>query len=68
MHLGIHTPAIAGKECRIAEMATQREAEQKLTRKQAKRKAVITQMLAERDQRQKVSPDEIRRLRNEGLY
>ncbi len=49
-------------------MATQREAEQKLTRKQAKRMAVIVQMLAERDLRQQVSTEEIRRLRNEGLY
>lgn len=47
-------------------MATQREAEQKLTKKQVKLKAVIAQMLAERDERPQVSADEIRRLRNAG--
>ena len=39
-----------------------------LTPEQAKRKAVVVQMLAERDQRQPVSPKEVGKMRGEGRY
>ena len=39
-----------------------------LTQEQEKRKAVVAQMLAERDKRRKVSQEEIRRMRDEGRY
>ena len=39
-----------------------------LTQEQAKRKAVVTKMLSEREQRQRVSHEEIRRMRSEGRH
>ena len=38
------------------------------TYEQGKRKAVVTQMLAERDRRQSVSQEEIGTMRGEGRY
>ena len=51
-------------------MAVKRDIESKdiSTHEQMKRKAVVTQMLAEREQRQKVSREEIKRMRGEGRY
>ena len=51
-------------------MTAKRETDLKdaLTQEQAKRKAVVTQMLAEREQRQRVSYEEIRRMRSEGRH
>ena len=44
------------------------DARETLTDEQAKRKAVVLQMLAERDMRRKVSRSEIQRMRGEGRY
>ena len=51
-------------------MTAKRETDLKvaLTQEQVKRKAVVTQMLAEREQRQRVSHEEIRRMRSEGRH
>ncbi len=51
-------------------MAARRDAAIKKapTRDLAKRQAAVKEMLAERDQRQKISREEIRRLRDEGRY
>ena len=51
-------------------MTTKREPDLKdaLTQEQARRKAVVTKMLAEREQRQPVSHEEIRRMRSEGRH
>ena len=51
-------------------MTTKRDAAIKKapTRDLAKRRAVVKEMLAERDQRQRISLEEIRRLRDEGRY
>ena len=51
-------------------MAARRDATIKKapTRDQSKRQAVVKEMLAERDQRQKIPLEEIRRLRGEGRY
>ena len=42
------------------------DARETLTDEQAKRKAVVLQMLAERDMRRRVSQAEIQRIRGEG--
>jgi hypothetical protein len=39
-----------------------------LTSEQAKRKAVVTQVLAERDKRPRVSQEEVRKMRGEGRF
>ena len=39
-----------------------------LTHEHAKRKAIVIQMLYERDQRQPVSRDEVKRMRAEGRH
>ena len=44
------------------------DARETLTDEQAKRQAVVLQMLAERDMRRKVSRSEIQRMRGEGRY
>ena len=50
-------------------MATrQTEARATSSHDQKEREAVVTQMLAEREQRQSVSREEIRKLRAEGRY
>lgn len=38
------------------------------TQEQEERRAAVIRMLAERDKRQKVSKEEIRRMRDEGRY
>ncbi len=51
-------------------MATRRQTDssETLTDEQEKRKAVVIRMLTERDRRQKVSQEDIRRMRDEGRY
>ena len=44
------------------------EAKETLSREHARREAVVTQMLEERNKRQSVSREEIRKMRAEGRY